>query len=222
MPESATETAKRQMLTMRVTQEMKDRLGDIAERSGRSLSQEIEMRLDRTFAQDSALGGVEQARVVVAITQIMEVVSEEYGVSWLDRVDAWDTATNAIRFLLAVLEPATDEHIYPADLAETPEIAAALREYEDQRSLYDSDQHRAVENITRLIMKQQASGLDNQEQLDLAEFTALSKQPKPEPKLGESDLEIWREQQRFLDVQERARRRAIGITQPFLRASKFV
>jgi Arc-like DNA binding domain len=54
---------KRYPLNMRTTKETRDRLEAAAIASGRSLVQEVEARLERSFHQETALGGPEMARV---------------------------------------------------------------------------------------------------------------------------------------------------------------
>jgi hypothetical protein len=54
---------KRYPLNMRTTKETRDRLEAAAIASGRSLAQEVEARLERSFHQEAVLGGPEIARV---------------------------------------------------------------------------------------------------------------------------------------------------------------
>jgi Arc-like DNA binding domain len=54
---------KRHPLNMRTTKEIRDRLEAAAVANGRSLAQEVEARLERSFAEESGFGGPEMRRV---------------------------------------------------------------------------------------------------------------------------------------------------------------
>lgn len=56
-PIKTPESGERVTLGLRVTADMKGRLGDEAVRNGRSLSQEAEIRLEQSFKEEDAFGG---------------------------------------------------------------------------------------------------------------------------------------------------------------------
>jgi hypothetical protein len=65
MPRTARATGdgKRYPLNMRTTRETRERLEAAAAATGRSLAQEVEARLERSFHQEAVLGGPEIARI---------------------------------------------------------------------------------------------------------------------------------------------------------------
>jgi hypothetical protein len=54
---------KRHPLNMRTTKETRERLEAAASANGRSLAQEVEVRLERSFAEESSFGGPEMQRL---------------------------------------------------------------------------------------------------------------------------------------------------------------
>ena len=71
-------------------------------------------------------------------------------------------------------------------------------------------------------MKREQAGLTEAEQDELNALLLRGPAEKPEPELSEADLAIWRAQEQYADKHDRARRRAEGVSQPFLLRSKFV
>jgi hypothetical protein len=64
---SAVEAADRMPISFRVPPALKDQLDHAAAESGRSLSQEIEIRLVESVRRDDLLGGRENRRIVLAM-----------------------------------------------------------------------------------------------------------------------------------------------------------
>ncbi len=69
----------RASLGLRVTAETKQRLDDAAEQSGRSQSQEAELRLERTFAAEDRLGGPNMVDLMETIASVMKSTGEIAG-----------------------------------------------------------------------------------------------------------------------------------------------
>jgi hypothetical protein len=70
------EMGKRYSLGIRTTRELRDALKDAADASGRSVAQEIELRLERSFETEDAYGGPRLARLfrmVAAMAAVAEV-----------------------------------------------------------------------------------------------------------------------------------------------------
>ena len=95
---------KRRTLTTRITEKTRARLEDAAAASDRSLSQEIEFRLERSFEKEDSVGGqlhFTLLRQLANTGQILEQTSGEPGVSWLidpptrhATLRAWDAFLN--------------------------------------------------------------------------------------------------------------------------------
>lgn len=209
-------------LKLRFREELRRRLEDAAAISGQSLNSEIVDRLERSLRDDSEFGGVEQAKVVRAIVRIMEAVSEEFGVSWQHERGAWDVVRASVGFLLAILEPRDDEDSTPPELDLSGENAEIMRRYREARAHFDESQRKYGADVATLIMKREQAGLTEAEQDELNALLLRGPAEKPEPELSEADLAIWRAQEQYADKHDRARRRAEGVSQPFLLRSKFV
>ena len=69
----------RASLGLRVTAETKQRLDDAAEQSGRSQSQEAELRLEQTFAAEDRLGGPSMVGLMETIASVMKSTGENAG-----------------------------------------------------------------------------------------------------------------------------------------------
>jgi TraY domain len=82
--------AKRHPLNMRTTEAMRRRLEQAAEASGRSLVQEVEHRLERTFTQDEAfeatLGGKHNADLFRALTTATWLIEKGTGKQWSEDI----------------------------------------------------------------------------------------------------------------------------------------
>ena len=81
-PDISQHEGRRETVTLRVTRGLRERLKEKAEGAGRSLSQEIELRLEKSFWQDDSLyasfGGDQRFRFMQLIavwTQIFEGLS---------------------------------------------------------------------------------------------------------------------------------------------------
>jgi hypothetical protein len=70
---------KRQTLALRVTEERRKALEEAADRSGRSLSQELEIRLERSFDEEAAYGGTEMAALFRTMAGAASVIRSRLG-----------------------------------------------------------------------------------------------------------------------------------------------
>ncbi len=81
---------KRRTLTTRITDRTRQRLEDAAAATDRSLSQEIEMRLERSFAEEAnlewaykqILGDEALHRAIMLASSLIRISQEETGVPW--------------------------------------------------------------------------------------------------------------------------------------------
>ncbi len=110
-------------LGLRVTAEIKQRLDDAAERSGRSQSQEAEMRLERSFEGEDRLGGPELMQLVETIATVMKGTGEHAAFyatgkpanrgAWLGVPYAYDQALQGAQAILEARRP-------PGEIVEPP------------------------------------------------------------------------------------------------------
>lgn len=117
------EPGERVPLGLRVTPQLKERLDSAAEHSGRSQSQEAELRLERTFRDDDLLPelmaatfGAKLAAVLMVVGDAMSAVgptvahldtpTPEAAEDWLNNPVAFDQAVKAARTVLDAMAPA--------------------------------------------------------------------------------------------------------------------
>jgi hypothetical protein len=89
MPKTVTSEGKRHPLNMRTTEDIREKLENAAAVSGRSLAQEVEYRLERSFAETDiiarAFGGKSHADFIKAIGLGLQIVAAKMGKdSWAD------------------------------------------------------------------------------------------------------------------------------------------
>lgn len=117
---------KRSVLTTRITDDTRKRLEAAAAETGRSLSQEIELRLERSFAAEGAVSDVLAqligdaptsgllmlfARILSSATQVARANVRNFGTkdNWLDDPDTFALARAQIEGLLAAIDPLENE-----------------------------------------------------------------------------------------------------------------
>ena len=138
---------KRKTITTRITERNRLRLEEAAEGSDRSLSQEIEIRLDRSFTQDDArydeLGGKDSYKHYRLMELARTLVEEQTGQSWREDYDTYYSLLTAWIHLLSVYAPAKPDGWddkaarpplrYDGLLAKepTPESLEAINEWQD-------------------------------------------------------------------------------------------
>jgi hypothetical protein len=100
-PKRDPDPAERVVLSCRVTPELKTRLDQMVAENGRSLAQEIELRLTQTIENDAALGG---PRLAALLRTLAALASDREDESWLDNpdifnmiVDRWTKHFDTIR-----------------------------------------------------------------------------------------------------------------------------
>jgi len=120
---------------------MKRRVEDAAHGSGRSISQEAELRLERSFEQQRLLPevlglayGTELAGVLISVATAMNdarlharlVTDEDYN-TWIEDAFAFDAAVTAAQMVFEALRPvgSTKNPASPSSSAEIAQICAA-------------------------------------------------------------------------------------------------
>jgi hypothetical protein len=76
-----TDGGKRHPLNMRTTKETRERLEASAVANGRSLAQEVEFRLERSFAEEVAFGGPEMHRLAILMVSAFVTAGQRRGAS---------------------------------------------------------------------------------------------------------------------------------------------
>jgi hypothetical protein len=115
--------------TFRVRGGLDERLQAAAAATGRSVSEEIEFRLDQSFDRDAffglVLGGDENAKVLQSIATVMKL--ESYKGHWLKDVETSDTVRRAVNFVIGQFaEPYQHPPLFPAATNPTMERAKVL------------------------------------------------------------------------------------------------
>jgi hypothetical protein len=89
MPPKAKRVAqgKRYPLNMRTTQELREKMEAAARMSGRSLVQEVEYRLERSFHEDGLLGDPTAARAYHGLAFTIATLKSRHGPTWLQTPD---------------------------------------------------------------------------------------------------------------------------------------
>lgn len=120
----ATPLVEKMTTSMRLPVGLKERLDDAAKASGRSLTQEVELRIEQSFKQQDLLPellalayGRETAGLLFALAAVLVAVGREAAFtkgglkgasSWFDEPYAFDQALNAVRGMLEALRPHGD------------------------------------------------------------------------------------------------------------------
>lgn len=189
MSKKAEDHQKRQMLTMRVTQQMRERIEAAAAKNGRSLSQEIELRLEHSFLADKEFGGDEQAELLRRISLVMDIASTGAGEAWWAKYVPWNLVRSSVEFLLRQYEPGK-----PPELGEmlSKKGLVAVREWEETARLDEEARQNLEREHDELELKASVLGLDAAETAHLAELKAKKGRSRRGPKLGAEDDRAWR------------------------------
>lgn len=177
------------VITLRVTKAMRDRIKKAAESHGRSVSQELEIRLQNSFLADRSLGGSTQADLLRDIQLVMDGASTALGKPWYSERVGWELVNNAVDFLVSAQEPAASPDL------ETALTAAGKRELDRWRRETELPEEQALDRareIEQLRLKKAAYYLEPREEMRLEFLEALpEKGVAAPPKLRGRDLELW-------------------------------
>jgi hypothetical protein len=98
---------KRKTLTTRITERTRARLDEAAAVSDRSLSQEIEFRLERSFLDEDGLnrefGGADNYRVSKLLFAVVPIIEAGTGRSWREHGPTFNQVASAWATILEVL-----------------------------------------------------------------------------------------------------------------------
>lgn len=209
MADNPAETAKRQMLTMRVTQRMKDRIAAVADSNGRSVSQEIEMRLERTFYQDDELGDREQAGFLRWLATIMDAATRQGRQSWLEDPEIFAYVRSAAQVLFDAYQP-PDTHV-PVLEQLSPGGRAEVERWEADAKERTAASVPHVRRATELHMKKELRGLTQEEEDEMEQaFEAANIKPT-QLKLDDADMRIWQEHGRRRQLMKRVETAVVDL-----------
>lgn len=189
---------KASALNVRITERMHQQLREAAVGQGRTVSQEVEFRLARSFTAGPNLGGQKQALLLEDMAAVMNAASMTLGKPWYENFLGWQIVRNSWQHLLELLEPGG-----PSD-SETrlsPEGMAALERWTDETEPKRRASLDRQREIKQLRLKKAAFMLDRYEEkwLELLEIVPETEDPGL-PKLNARDLQAWHraEEQRIL------------------------
>ena len=96
---------KRKTLTTRITDRTRKRLDKAAQATGRSLSQEIEFRLEQSFEGDEALGGRQLRALFGLLGNAAVLIEEQTGKPYFKDWSTWVAVQAAWRHLISAFRP---------------------------------------------------------------------------------------------------------------------
>lgn len=100
------EGKKRWILSIRTTADGRQRLVDSADANGRSLSEEIEARLQQTYQSDDAMGGFQNAAFVNLLGATIREAEAQTGKCWRSDPRTWEAVREAVTSQLEARSPA--------------------------------------------------------------------------------------------------------------------
>lgn len=122
--------AKRAALNIRTTTALKERLQTAGEASGRTMSQEADLRLEQSFAREDEAGSRGVAILGDFTRLAASIIEGQTGKSWTDDADTFFQVSKAIRSFMAANHPPDNPVMAEMDdaLAELRQLGAAVDE----------------------------------------------------------------------------------------------
>jgi hypothetical protein len=156
---------KRHPLNMRTTKETRERLEDEAATNGRSLAQEVEVRLERSFEHQDLFGSLEALDLVSVVAAAMKAAGSRAAwleghaltTPWITSPYAYDQAAQAaVRVLEALRPPGEIEVPAPRQKPQVRKLRSRLGIFtaEDMLGIYkmsDEDREEAAGRLRRLF-----------------------------------------------------------------------
>jgi hypothetical protein len=103
---------KAKTLSTRITADLRAALDSAKEKSGRSLSQEIEYRLRRSFEEDTKIKDIFGGRENYAIARLIGCLLDSHGSDWKTDAENFDYVIASVALVLRLFGPrATRPHI---------------------------------------------------------------------------------------------------------------
>ena len=103
---------KRHVLTMRVSDGLLDRIRNAAKAQGRSVSQEIQSRLEMSFRDDTILGSASTSVLTKLVAGALALVEIESDKPWTKDRMTWEAVAAAVQTILISFQPQIDLDIW--------------------------------------------------------------------------------------------------------------
>lgn len=130
-----TEEGKRYPLNMRTTKEIREKLEIAAARSGRSLAQEVENRIERSLLLDDEIGP--SARHLLEMIRFAVSQAEaSAGAAWHEDHNAWGIVKIVVNHILDTNQPPLTSDVDPQVVSLRHTADRANHEYEEARSRF--------------------------------------------------------------------------------------
>jgi hypothetical protein len=171
-------TGRSKVFSSRITPETLEKVTQAAKLSGRSVSQEFETRIVRSFREDEAIDRMFGSKRVFALMKMLAAAADSCwrpdrdDVSWLDDPWLFDQASDAINLILAVYSPVRDgshSHMEPPTDFDYP--VGGTEGLKIVSQVYDADPALPLNIGTRLdhrlaSIKSYLEGLDQRAAID--------------------------------------------------------
>ncbi len=105
------------MLSVRTSNELRSNLQRALERSGRTLTQEVEMRLDRSLLGDEFVGGTQNAAFLAMLGTSIRDIELRNGAAWLSDQSTWEEVAALAARLIDERKPSAN-----IEQAESPKM----------------------------------------------------------------------------------------------------
>lgn len=109
-PRLSDDEARRAAFTFRATNELKQKLTKAAEQSERSIAQEIEMRLEMSFAREADAGSATAAALADLVRLVVSRLEAKSGKTWTDDYNTYLAVEAAIGRILYLNQPQEAAH----------------------------------------------------------------------------------------------------------------
>lgn len=139
--------AKREAIGLRTTPELKERLQKAADKSGRSLSQEAEFRIELSYLADSFLGGQKYADVARYMSVVIDIIESHKKARWTADYETFQAVLVAVRMILKEFaEPELQDDLVAEVLSEFRLLDLVERAREISKSLTSNNMSKSVES----------------------------------------------------------------------------
>jgi hypothetical protein len=185
---------KRVQIPIRTTPTARNRLASAAAANSRSLTQEIEQRLEHSLRQEDEVGGSKEAEALHTFGDIMRFVNSRVG-PWTEEPDAWEIVSEAVIEMLALLRPTKAAEWKPQSLPDTARIRKALSDYEAALAAWEPEDRQLGNTVLKYMLKARTEGPLTDEERAISREARERRDaapPQPLPALEPQELETWR------------------------------
>lgn len=118
---TANKDRKAAMLSIRTSSELRTKLQMALESSGRTLTQEVEMRLERSFSSEEFVGGERTAAFLNLLGATIREIEANTGKSWLEDETTFEEVGSEFAGLFAARRPGTSARSMTPSVKEKPD-----------------------------------------------------------------------------------------------------